>query len=120
MLAAIQNPVYEVGSDRADSIAVLGLLLALVQVIDGLFTISGISSFGLEAEGNTLVRMLMEQYGVVTAIVMVKSFALLLTVLLCLCGLSVKWVEAAMKGVIAFYLLMAVAPWAYLHVAFIL
>jgi hypothetical protein len=92
-------------------IIVLGIILALMQVADGVLTAIGMSLFGTGAEGNALLRFLMEQLGFIPALVLAKSFAVIVTCILCLLSNRVQWIRHAMKGVIGVYLLAAVIPW---------
>lgn len=95
----------------SSDIVVLGLILAALQVLDGLLTAIGVSHLGTSAEGNMLIRHLMEAWGYGPALIAIKSLALMIVALLCFLATSVSWVRFAMKGVIALYLLAAIIPW---------
>ena len=53
-------------------------LHASLQVLDGILTYLGVKTFnGINAEGNPLVRKLMEHLGVVEALILIKLIAFL-------------------------------------------
>lgn len=92
-------------------IIILGLIVATLQVMDGILTGIGISRYGIEAEGNLFIRTLMQQFGWVQALVLVKGFSVVIIATLCLLSTVVHWVPRAMKIVIAIYLCGAIIPW---------
>ena len=57
------------------------------------------------------MRLLIETYGVVPALVCAKGAAL--AIIYCLANLAdkVRWIPIAMKGVIVIYLVFAIVPW---------
>lgn len=95
-------------------ILVLGLILATLQVIDGILTGIGVMHFGTSIEGNAVIRNLMEIIGAGYALVIVKVIALGVVALLCKMSTKISWLGLAMKGVIALYLCAAVLPWSYI------
>lgn len=95
-------------------VMILGIILATLQIADGLLTAMGMHIFGTNAEGNALLRTLMEQWGSIPALIVAKSLALSVILMLCLLASRVHWLPLAMKGVIAVYLFAAVLPWSYL------
>jgi hypothetical protein len=101
-------------SSVTKEIIVLGLVLAVLQVIDGVFTGIGVSHFGTEIEGNILIRSLMEQIGFVEALIVVKGFALVVIVAICSLAGKVKWLGFAMRGIAVIYIAAAVIPWSYI------
>lgn len=91
--------------------AILGMILIALQIMDGLLTGFGMNFFGTDMEGNVFLRSVMHLIGVVPALIVVKSGAIsVIIVLVNLCS-QVKWLPLAMKGVIGLYLLAAVIPW---------
>ncbi len=90
---------------------ILSSLIALLQVLDGVLTAIGISHFGTAAEANGLIRILMERFGYVPALITVKSFALVVIVALCYLSGSVPWLKKAMQGIAVIYLGAAIIPW---------
>ncbi|NLF25681.1 MAG: hypothetical protein GX589_08520 [Deltaproteobacteria bacterium] len=98
-------------------VAVLGLVLCLLQVMDGILTAAGVNMFGVSAEGNVLLRYLMEQIGLIPALAAAKCAAIAATVTLCMLATQVSWISRALKGVIAIYLLAAIVPWTFILVS---
>ena len=92
----------------------LSFILALLQVSDGVLTGLGMSIFGTGAEGNLLLRSLMEVMGYIPALIMAKSFAILIIAGLCYLSTVVSWLPRAMRCVIAIYVFAAVGPWTYI------
>ena len=90
----------------------LGAILILLQVLDGVLTGIGMNIHGTAAEGNIFLRMLMEQWGYIPAIVTVKTFAIGVVCVLCMLSSMVAWIKHAMRVIIGIYLLAAVIPWA--------
>ena len=66
---------------------------------------------GTAVEGNMLVRLLMEQFGVSTAIILVKLLATVCIMVVCIAGAQIKWVRPALISLIGIYTLLAVIPW---------
>lgn len=93
------------------TVIVMGLFLALLQVLDGVLTGIGISHFGIHAEGNILLRFLMIEIGHIPALVIAKSIAIAVVGSLCFISIKVPWVPKAMGAMIALYLGLAVIPW---------
>jgi hypothetical protein len=91
---------------------VLGMVLAALQIADGLLTRAGVVRFGLDAEGNPLLRALMEEIGALPALAIVKAGALVAVGALVLCAGQLPWVLNALKGLCFYYYLVAVLPWA--------
>lgn len=95
-------------------IVTLGLLLALLQLIDGMLTILGIGRFGIEAEGNPILRNSMFILGPVATLAFSKCVACGFIACLCWWSSKVCWISAALKGLICVYSLAAVVPWIYI------
>lgn len=95
----------------AQDVFFLAIVLAVLQVLDGVLTGIGIMHWGVGAEGNLIVRTIMEQLGFVPALVLVKSAALVVIALLCYLSKNVLWIGTALKAVIAIYLCAAIIPW---------
>jgi uncharacterized membrane protein len=124
--AAVQLPQREIaviqggaqsatyGSAWTREVVILGVVLCVLQILDGLLTAVGVGHFGTGAEGNALLRSLMEQVGSVPALIIVKSVAISIVVVLCSLTPRVKWLPLAMKGMIAIYLCAAIIPWTYI------
>ena len=91
----------------------LAIIMAVIQVMDGILTGIGIKTFGVHVEGNLLVRTLMHTLGFVEALFVVKAFAIVVIILLSYQSINIKWIPKAMKGVIGIYLMLAVVPWTF-------
>lgn len=89
----------------------IGLALAACQIMDGLLTYVGLSLFGVNMEGNDLLRSLMHFYGMAPALFTVKFVALAIAVLLAFQAHRRKWMRPILVGVVGFYLVLAVLPW---------
>jgi hypothetical protein len=95
-------------------IIVLGLILATLQILDGILTGVGMSQYGTGMEGNVLLRSLMGAIGYIPALVLVKGASIGLIALLCQQAPKISWLKPAFYGVIAVYLMGAVVPWTYI------
>ena len=89
----------------------LGGIMVVLQVCDGVLTAVGMNAFGLKAEGNLLLRMLMEQIGWLPALLAAKCAAISIVAALCLLSARVLWVSRALKIMIAVYFFAAIVPW---------
>ncbi|RME62078.1 MAG: hypothetical protein D6780_00425 [Candidatus Dadabacteria bacterium] len=93
---------------------VIGCVIILFQILDALFTNLGMLRFGTSAEGNALLRSLMELFGVAPTLSIAKSAAVV-GVWLAI-GLEKKvnslFVKVLFGGVALLYGLLAVLPWA--------
>jgi len=89
----------------------LGLLLILLQLADGVLTAMGMAQFGLNAEGNVLLQSLMHRIGYIPALVFAKGLAVLVVCTLCVLSNRIAWIGSAMKVVIGIYFFAAVLPW---------
>jgi hypothetical protein len=89
----------------------LGLVLAALQILDGVLTAVGVAHLGTEVEGNTLIRFLMEHLGYIPALVLIKTIALGVITGICVLSSRVEWLGFAMKTVILIYLGAAIIPW---------
>jgi uncharacterized membrane protein len=99
-------------------VVLLGGVLILLQILDGILTGCGMSAFGTEMEGNPLLAALMQQIGYVPALCLVKAAAILLIVWLCSCTPQIRWVKTVLRGLVALYTLFAVGPWSYILTAY--
>lgn len=108
------NRIFPRFSPTTVEIVALGIILSLLQVADGVMTAIGVLHFGVKAEGNILLRSMMESYGVVSTLFSVKLFAIGIVAILCQLASSVPWVRGALKAVISIYLFAAILPWSYI------
>jgi len=104
----------ETDSAETRSVIALGLILAVLQIADGCLTSIGVSRFGIEAEGNPLLRGLMVQFGHIPTLALVKCFAIVVVCLLTIMAMRMPWVKGAMSFVSAIYLFAAIIPWTYI------
>lgn len=96
---------------KLQDIICLGIILTLIQILDGMMTAEGVARYGTGIEANLFIRNLMEQWGYVNALIAVKTAGVLIVALLCYLALSVNWVTTALRGVIVLYVLAAIIPW---------
>ncbi len=101
-------------SALAKEIAILGVILVMMQIADGILTAVGVSYFGTSIEGNVVLRSLMNSYGVVATLVGVKVLAIGIIMALCHLAFTVTWLRSALKLVISLYLFAAILPWSYI------
>lgn len=90
---------------------VLGFLLIMLQLLDGLLTSLGVIRFGTGAEGNPFLRHLMVEFGHLPTIAVCKFLAILIVITLTLLARNRPWVQKAMGVVSCFYLVGAIIPW---------
>jgi len=99
----------------SSEVAALGIILAVIQVIDGVLTGFGMAHFGTQMEGNALLRGLMHAIGFIPALILVKGASILIIASLCTWASKVKWLRHAFRGIIALYLVAAIGPWSFIH-----
>ena len=92
----------------------IGCFLALLQLLDGVLTSIGISRYGLSVEGNPFLRNIMEQWGHIPTLALLKISAILVIVFLTVVSYRLTWVKNAMGAVSFIYLLLAIVPWTYI------
>ncbi len=92
----------------------LGKLLVLCHIFDGLFTFFGMELFGIGAEGNVLLREAMFSVGAASALFLAKTFAIALTLTLTFLAHRRLWLRPIIAGLVVVYLFMAIFPWAYI------
>ena len=90
---------------------ILSLILISLQVLDGFLTAFGVQQFGHGIEANIIIRNLMDYYGYVQALVMVKSLAILIVIALYRLAHSIEWLNDAVRCVIVIYICAAIIPW---------
>ncbi len=92
----------------------LGGILILCQALDGFLTSVGIDRFGIGVEGNPLLRNLMEEFGHIPVLALLKTSAVALVIIMTLLASRMLWIRHAMLAVTGVYLLAAIVPWTYL------
>lgn len=108
-ISPFQFEIPKISIDR--EVLIVGIVLALLQVADGVLTGIGMAHFGTSAEGNPLLRALMHQMGYIPALVAAKSISIMIVATLCLLAAKINWVVSAMKLVALVYIGAAVVPW---------
>lgn len=111
---AARAALVEAHRSIPSEILALGVILALLQVLDGVLTAIGMHQYGTSMEGNILLRSLMGVIGYLPALIVVKTASIGLIGVLCLQATKVQWLKPAFIGVIALYTVMAVLPWTYI------
>ncbi len=97
----------------SSEVLTLGIILAALQILDGVLTAIGVAHLGTEIEGNTLLRVMMEHLGYIPALILIKTIALGVIVSICVLSRKVQWLPLAMKAVIFIYVGAAVIPWTF-------
>ncbi len=112
------HPLFVIEGGKSESftrpdygIWALGALLIVAQILDGALTIGGVSTYGIAAEGNPMLRSLMGLLGLTPAVVVTKIACSALIVLLCSQAHSISWLPRALKGILGVYAILAVIPW---------
>lgn len=82
------------------------VLFLLAQCFDGVLTYVGVTTFGIEIEGNPLVSGLMVRFGDAAGLLFAKIAAAVLGI-----ALHVQQVHAAVALLAAFYIAVAILPW---------
>jgi hypothetical protein len=104
--------VLEIEAPSRDVIA-FGVFLASLQVADGVLTSVGVSTWGLHAEGNPVLRTLMHYVGPHNAIVIAKCFAIVAVVFLTNVARKKKLFRDLIGAMTCLYLFAAIIPWVY-------
>ena len=104
-------PNQNIPNSRLTLIRKLAWLLIIFQIMDGLLTLLGISFFGIEAEGNPLVRQIIHAMGPGFGIGLVKLTTIVIICCICIFGSKVSWLSRAMTGVASIYFFCALVPW---------
>jgi hypothetical protein len=95
-------------------VIVIGISLCVLQILDGLLTLMGVSRFGIDIEGNPLLRNLMLQFGSEFILLVTKLFAILVVILLTTLAHKIFWIKNALAAVSCVYLFGAILPWTYI------
>lgn len=102
------------GGLRYPSPLIPAVILALLQILDGGFTLLGVSEYGASVEGNFLVRTLINELGVIGGICSAKVVALVIILALVTLNPKVRWLKSAMSCLCVVYLVGAILPWSVL------
>ena len=104
--------VLEIEAPSREVIA-LGILLGSLQIFDGYFTSYGIKIWGIQAEGNAILRWLMHSVGADSALILVKSFTILLVVILTILAKRQRVFRDVVGLLSCIYLFLAIIPWTF-------
>jgi len=92
-------------------IIILGIILAFLQILDGVLTGIGMYHFGTTAEGNLMLQSLMNSIGYLPALLITKVAAMFIIGALCFMSMKVAWLDRALRAIIFIYLGAAIIPW---------
>lgn len=85
----------------------------LSQLADGILTYIGVSTLGMEAEGNPLLVLIMSLVGVGFGLVVAKFAGLILGIILYRYGF-----HKLVVGLTIFYVVVAIIPWMHIFMTF--
>lgn len=105
--------IFEVEPPSRD-IYYFGLFLISLQVMDGFLTSQGMLRYGTFAEGNPILRQLMETFSPTQTLFFVKAFAIMAVVLITIIAQRSRMVRDMIGLLSCIYLCVAILPWAYL------
>lgn len=103
-----------VDSRPSSRLAWLMATLIALQILDGALTFTGMHTFGLAAEGNPLLRTLMEALGLLPALLITKGICIGIVIALYQHVTRIRWLSHALSGIAVVYTFAAVLPWSYL------
>lgn len=107
-------PVSNGESDQAPKVLLLGFFLAALQAVDGVLTSIGVTRFGTSIEGNPMLRQLMEHFGHIPTLAILKLIAIIIVLSLTYLAQRRPWVHNAMGALTCVYLVAAILPWTYI------
>ena len=91
-----------------------GIFLASLQVMDGYLTSLGISYFGIKREANLLLRHLMHSIGPDITLILAKTFAISIVVILTAIARKHRAYKPIINILCGIYLFAAIIPWIYI------
>jgi uncharacterized membrane protein len=89
----------------------LGMTLIVCQILDGILTYFGLRLLGFQAEGNGLLRNLIQMYGAVPALFVTKMVTLISVATLTIAAHRRKWIRPIIFSLCAVYITLAIVPW---------
>ena len=104
----------ELSAVHAREVLFLGVLLAFLQLLDGIFTSMGVARWGTSVEGNPFLRTMMEQFGHLPTLALMKCLAIGIICCLTMLAQERPWVKNAMSAVCCVYVVAAIIPWAFI------
>jgi hypothetical protein len=112
----LDSPQSATAASLPTDIIALGIILVILQILDGILTGIGMAQYGTSMEGNLLLRSLMTAVGYIPALLLVKGGSIALIALLCYQTTKISWLKPALYGVMGIYIVGAVVPWTYILV----
>ena len=95
----------------AREVFILAVILAFLQIADGVLTGIGVHYLGIDMEANPLLRVLMLNLGTISTLILVKSCAIGIIAFLTTFAHAVTWLVYAMRGMALLYACAAIVPW---------
>ena len=92
-------------------VAILGCALMTLQIMDGALTYLGLKLLGVQMEGNSVLRGVIQMYGIAPALFIAKGAALVGVGVLMSAAHRRKWVRPIIFALCAVYTTLAVVPW---------
>ena len=92
----------------------LGAALIICQIFDGALTYLGLHLLGVEMEGNKFLRELMTAYGTWSILLVIKTIAIGLVILLTFHAHRRRWIRPLIFLLVVTYTCLAVVPWVYI------
>ncbi len=89
----------------------LGATLIVCQILDGVLTYFGLRLLGFQAEGNGLLRNLIQMYGAIPALFVTKMVTLISVATLTIAAHRRKWIRPIIFSLCAVYIILAIVPW---------
>lgn len=93
------------------SLETAALLLILLQVLDALLTFKGVHLFGLDAEGNPILRHLFDVVGPLYTLILAKIVASVFIVVLYYAAKVHRSAYFSLIVLNCIYLVFAICPW---------
>ena len=100
------QPLSNWVSRHATLANLLVVTFLLTQVLDGIFTYIGVTTFGISIEANPIIASLMTALGHGPGLLSAKLLAAGLGIML-----HLRQIHAAIAALSAFYLVVAIVPW---------
>ncbi len=92
-------------------VLILGSLLILCHIADGILTAIGMETFGLHMEGNPILRGFMHTFGTTVSLFAFKTISIIFSFFFMIFSHQRRWARPFLVLSIAFYLAMALGPW---------
>jgi hypothetical protein len=114
LLHLMFNPFRKAYLNRISVLRKLGWLLISFQLLDGFLTYLGLYLYGVDAEGNPLIKMAINSLGVAGGLSLAKFITISIIFTILIAGHKIRWLAGALRAVACFYFIFALAPWSYL------